>query len=221
VIVTHKLDEVREVADEVTVLRAGKTVATFSAVARCVAAGPERTAPSGIEGGAAALAGLDVGGVARAMVDGELPAPTIVPVPASDARDALVLDRVGVRGELHDISLAVRAGEIVGIAGVDGNGQRELALAIAGLAPHRGRVRIGARDVTGATTRERLAAGLAHIPEDRQHGGLVLDASIADNLALARTDITGRFRIDRARVAAFADEQIRALDIRPTDRDTI
>src|SRR5690606_565873 len=158
---------------------------------------------------------------ARAMVGAELPAPTTVPAPAADAREALVIEQVSVRSELHDVSLAVRAGEIVGVAGVDGNGQRELALAIAGLAPHRGRVRIGTRDVSRATTRERLAAGLAHIPADRQHGGLVLDASIADNLALARTDITGRFRIDRARVAAFADEQIRALDIRPTDRDTI
>jgi simple sugar transport system ATP-binding protein len=119
------------------------------------------------------------------------------------------------------VSLRVRAGELVGVAGVDGNGQRELALAIAGLAPHGGSVRIGARDVTGASTRARLAAGLAHIPEDRHHGGLVVDASVADNIALARPDITGRFRIDRKRVAAFADAQIRALDIRPADREAI
>ena len=221
VIVTHKLDEVRKVADEVTVLRAGHTVATFSAVPRGVAAGGERTAPAGLDASAILPAGLDVSAIARAMVGAELPAPTTVPAPASDARDRLVLDGVGVRGELHDISLAVRAGEIVGIAGVDGNGQRELALAIAGLVPHRGRVRIGTHDVTGASARKRLGAGLAHIPEDRQRGGLVLDASIADNLALARTDITGRFRIDRARVAELADAQIRALDIRPTDRDAI
>ncbi|HEY5947035.1 MAG TPA: ATP-binding cassette domain-containing protein, partial [Kofleriaceae bacterium] len=131
------------------------------------------------------------------------------------------LDRVSVRGALHDISLRVKAGEIVGVAGVDGNGQRELALAIAGLARHGGSVKIGTRDVSAASTRARLAAGLAHIPQDRQHGGLVLDATVADNLSLARRDITGRFRIDRARVAAFADAQVAALDIRPAHREAI
>jgi ABC-type uncharacterized transport system ATPase subunit len=196
VIVTHKLDEVRAVADDVTVLRAGETVAAFAAP-------------------------LEVAAIARAMVGSDLPAPTAAPAPRDDARDALALERVSVRAELHDISLRVRAGEIVGVAGVDGNGQRELALAIAGLAPHGGSVRIGARDVSAASTRARLAAGLAHIPEDRHHGGLVVDASVADNIALARPDITGRFRIDRKRVAEFADTQIRALDIRPADRDAI
>jgi simple sugar transport system ATP-binding protein len=127
----------------------------------------------------------------------------------------------GSEPAVREATFAVRAGEIVGIAGVDGNGQRELALAIAGLVTHAGRVRIGERDVSSASTRTRLAAGLAHVPEDRQHGGFVLDASIADNVSLARTDITGRYFIDRARVAAFADEQIAALDIRPTDRDAI
>jgi len=196
VIVTHKLDEVRTVADDVTVLRAGETVATF-------------TAP------------FDTAEVARAMVGADLPRPATVAVPSPDAPAALALDAVSVLGELHDVSFAVRAGEIVGVAGVDGNGQRELAHAIAGLASHRGHVRIGTRDVTDASTRARLAAGLAYIPADRQHGGLVLDASIADNVTLGRTDITGRFRIDRRRVATFADEQIRALDIRPTNRDAI
>ena len=204
VLVTHKLDEVRAVADDVTVLRAGVTVATFSTRQ---SAEPART--------------LDAGAIARAMVGAELPAPTSVPAPAADARAALVLEQVSVRGELHAIDLRVRTGEIVGVAGVDGNGQRELALAIAGLAPHGGRVQIGERDVSRASVRARLGAGLAHVPEDRQHGGLVLDATVADNLALARRDVTGGFRIDRARVAAFADAQIAALDIRPRDRDAI
>jgi simple sugar transport system ATP-binding protein len=208
VLVTHKLDEVRAVADDVTVLRAGQTVATFSAGA---SAGRDRTTERS----------LDVAAIARAMVGAELPVATQVPAPAADAREVLVVDRVGVGNALDDVTLSVRAGEIVGVAGVDGNGQRELALAIAGLTAHRGRVRIGGRDVTAATPGQRLAAGLAHIPEDRHHGGVVLDASIADNLALARPDVTGRFRIDRRRVAEFADAQIRALDIRPADRDVV
>jgi simple sugar transport system ATP-binding protein len=126
------------------------------------------------------------------------------------------------RGEaLHGITLDVRAGEIVGVAGVDGNGQRELAQAIAGLVTHGGRVRITQRDVSVVSAAGRLAAGLAHIPEDRHHGGLVLDATVAENLALGRRDITGRFRIDRSRVRAFAQERIADLDIRPADPDAV
>lgn len=194
VIVTHKLDEVRAVADDVTVLRAGATVATFST----------------------AEAPLDPAAIARAMVGADLPAPSTVPAPAADARIALELVAVAC-GELEAATLAVRAGEIVGIAGIDGNGQRELALAIAGLAAARGTVKIGGRDVSRASPRARLTAGLAHIPEDRHHGGLVLAATVADNLALGRADVTGRFRIDRARVAANAAAQIEQLDIRPPD----
>jgi simple sugar transport system ATP-binding protein len=67
------------------------------------------------------------------------------------------------------------------------------------------------------TPAARFALGLAHIPEDRQHGGLWLDASVADNLALGRADITGRFRTDRGRVLAHAGARIAELDIRPTD----
>jgi simple sugar transport system ATP-binding protein len=192
VIVTHKLDEVKSVADDVTVLRAGTTVATFAAP-------------------------LEVGAIARAMVGADLPASE--PVGEPNDRIALMLDGVGVTNTLIDVDLRVRRGEIVGVAGVDGNGQRELALAVAGLVSHRGRVRIGERQ--GGSAAARLAAGLAHIPEDRHHGGLVLDATVADNLVLGRRDITGRFLIDRARVAAFADAQIRALDIRPSNRSAL
>jgi simple sugar transport system ATP-binding protein len=196
VFVTHKLDEVRAAASAVTVLRAGETVETFSGA-------------------------LDVKAIARAMVGSELPAPAGVPEPAADAKPRLVLEGVGVDGALHDVDLSVRAGEIVGVAGVDGNGQRELALAIAGLVPHRGRVKIGGRDVSADTTRRRLASGLAYIPEDRHHGGLVLDATVVENLALGRRDITGAFRIDRAAVERFAEVRIADLDIRPPDRDAL
>jgi simple sugar transport system ATP-binding protein len=192
VIVTHKLDEVKSVADDVTVLRGGKSVATFAAP-------------------------LEVGAIARAMVGADLP--TSEPVGEPNDRIALMLDDVGVGNAVIDVDLRVRRGEIVGVAGVDGNGQRELALAVAGLVTHRGRVRIGERE--GGSAAARLAAGLAHIPEDRHHGGLVLDATVADNIVLGRRDITGRFLIDRARVAKFADEQIRALDIRPSNRSAL
>jgi ABC-type uncharacterized transport system ATPase subunit len=196
VIVTHKLDEVRAVADDVTVLRAGATVATFST------AGRERGE-------------LDVGAIARAMVGADLPAPSQLAAPADSAAIALEVTGASL-GELADVSLSVRAGEIVGVAGVDGNGQRELALLIAGLATSaRGSIKLGTRDVSRTSPAARLAAGLAHIPEDRLHGGLVLDASVAENLSLGRADITGRWRIDRVRVERNARERIAELDIRP------
>ena len=195
VLVTHKLDEVRVVADAVTVLRAGTVAMSNTAI--------------------------DVAAISRAMIGGELPAPSSVPAPAADAKPVLELRRVGVTDQLAGIDLSVRAGEIVGVAGVDGNGQRELGLAIAGLVAHSGEVRLAGRDLSRLSPKRRLAAGLAHVPEDRQHGGLVLDATIADNLTLGRADITGRFTIDRAAVASFADTQIRELDIRPTARTAI
>jgi len=202
VLVTHKLDEVRAVADEVTVLRAGKTVTTFTASAE----------------GVYRDARLDVAAIARAMVGTDLPPPPPPAAPAADARAVLELSGVQVGGELQAIDLRVRAGEIVGVAGVDGNGQRELGLAIAGLVKlGGGAIRIAGHSVAHAAPAARLALGLAHIPEDRQHGGLWLDASVADNLALGRADVTGRLQIDRARVLAHAGAQIAALDIRPGD----
>jgi simple sugar transport system ATP-binding protein len=87
--------------------------------------------------------------------------------------------------QVRDVSFEVKGGEIVGIAGVDGNGQSELIDAIAGLrASKAGRIVIGDEDVTGDTCKECLDAGLGHIPEDRQRRGLVLDFSLAENMAL-------------------------------------
>ena len=196
VIVTHKLDEVKSVADDVTVLREGATVAKFEGT-------------------------LDVGAIARAMVGEDLPPPMpLEPLPATSPH-VLTLDMVSVGRELSEVSLQVKRGEIVGVAGVDGNGQRELALAIAGLVKHRGRVRIGERDASHDSPARRLAAGLAHVPEDRLHGGLILDASVAENLALNRRDITGRFRVNRDAVRKNAVKRIAELDIRPADSDAI
>jgi ABC-type uncharacterized transport system ATPase subunit len=195
IIVTHKLDEVRTVADDVTVLRAGKTVATFTGT-------------------------LEVGAIARAMVGAELPAAEPPPALQRAKTPALSISRLSA-GELIDASIVVECGELVGVAGVDGNGQRELALAIAGLIKSRGEVRIGDRDVSHASPARRLASGLAHIPEDRHHGGLLLDSTVAENLALGRADVTGRFVIDRARVAQHAAARIAELDIRPPDPNAI
>ncbi|MCX5746041.1 MAG: ATP-binding cassette domain-containing protein [Proteobacteria bacterium] len=193
IIVTHKLDEVRAVADDVTVLREGRTVTTFRPP-------------------------LEPRAIARAMVGADLPdVPLPTPV-AADAPVALALAGVTVGAALVGIDLTVRAGELVGVAGVDGNGQHELAHAIAGLvAVDAGTIALRGASITTATPRARLQRGLAHVPEDRHHGGLVLDASVADNLALGRADVTGRFVIDRPAVAAHATARIEELDIRPPD----
>jgi simple sugar transport system ATP-binding protein len=128
---------------------------------------------------------------------------------------------LSVGRELRDVSLEVKRGEIVGVAGVDGNGQRELVLAIAGLVAHRGKVRIGDRDASRDSPARRLAAGLAHVPEDRLHGGLILELSVAENLALNRRDVTGRFTVNRDAVRKNAVKRIAELDIRPADSDAI
>ena len=188
VIVTHKLDEVRAVADAVTVLRAGKTVRRVrergARRRRSRARWSETRDGDGDDSDHVAVAG------AVAVHDHGRPR-------RRGRRCAGVAATRRVAGS--EVSLTVRAGEIVGVAGVDGNGQRELALAIAGLVPSRGRVKLGGRDVSRRDRRaQRLARGLAHVPEDRQHGGLVLDASVADNLAL------GRARRHRAAFASIA-----------------
>ena len=219
-LVTHKLDEVRQVADAVTVLRGGASVSRFTGTvthSSHFASHPSETTVAPRDGNS-----LDISAIARAMVGGELPpAPSSVPAPAAEAEPRLVLRKLSVGGELTAIELAVRAGEIVGVAGVDGNGQRELGHAIAGLIAHTGTVEIAGRDAAKMAPGTRLRAGLAHVPEDRMRGGLVLDSTVADNLSLGRIDITGRFRIDRAAVAKFADERIAELDIRPPARDAI
>ncbi|HEX8903887.1 MAG TPA: ATP-binding cassette domain-containing protein, partial [Longimicrobiaceae bacterium] len=112
-----------------------------------------------------------------------------------------------------------RPGEILGIAGVEGDGQTELIEAIAGLAPvASGQVLLGGEDVTETAVRGRGDAGLSHIPEDRHRRGLLLDYSVADNLVLGQQH---RFQkglaLDRERIARNADEQVRAYDVRPAD----
>jgi ABC-type uncharacterized transport system ATPase subunit len=115
------------------------------------------------------------------------------------------------------ISFDVVAGEILGIAGVEGNGQTELVEALAGLrAVASGRVTLTGRDVTRLAVRERNDAGLSHIPEDRHQRGLVLDYTIAENLILGQQHhFTRRGTLDRSRIAENARKQIEIFDIRP------
>jgi general nucleoside transport system ATP-binding protein len=201
ILVTHKLDEVGAIADRVTVLRAGRTVATFP-------------------GDAAAAE------IARAMVGAEPPPAEGRPAaPEAGAPARLEVQSLAVRGPggapaLAIDELRVGAGEIVGVAGVEGNGQRALADAIAGLCRADGRIAIGGRDVAGASVAARRAAGLAVIAEDRQGEGLVMGATVAENLALGRLgELSPGLRLDRARLRDHAAGLCTGFDVRPADPD--
>ncbi|TMK92337.1 MAG: ABC transporter ATP-binding protein [Actinobacteria bacterium] len=165
VFISHKLREVLEVADRVTVLRRGKTVSTI----------PREGATE------TGLARLMVGREVLLRVD---KAPATPGEPLLVVEELHILDDRGLEA-VRGISLKVRAGEIVGLAGVDGNGQSELVEALGGLRhPAAGRIVLAGKDVTGAAARKVFDLGMGHIPEDRQRRGLVLDFTLAENLAL-------------------------------------
>ena len=167
IFISHKLDEVLAVSDRITVIRAGTTVATVH---------PDEVTR-------AQLGELMVG---SALPEAE-PRTTAI-----GDRTLLGLDDVSVtvdgRKVVDDVTIHVRAGEILGVAGVEGNGQFELCEAILGLTEFAGRVEVQGKDVTLATTRERLAEGLSYIPFDRHDEGLMLDAPLWENLLLTRDD---------------------------------
>jgi simple sugar transport system ATP-binding protein len=121
------------------------------------------------------------------------------------------------------VTFSIRPGEILGIAGVEGNGQTELIEAIAGLRPlESGTIRINGHDVTRENVAERRQAGLSHIPEDRHQRGLILDYSISDNLVLGRQNEFSAKRglLDGNRIRENAKAQIAEFDVRPPDADT-
>ncbi|HZS23690.1 MAG TPA: ABC transporter ATP-binding protein [Gaiellaceae bacterium] len=165
IFISHKLNEVLEIADRITVLRRGKTIETVSAQGATEASL------------ARAMVGRDV--LLRVEKKPAEPGDVLLAVEELHVKDDRGIEKV--RG----VSFEVRAGEIVGIAGVDGNGQTELIDAITGLQKiESGRIVVGGREVERASAREMLDLGVGHIPEDRQRRGLVLEFSIAENIAL-------------------------------------
>jgi ABC-type uncharacterized transport system ATPase subunit len=165
VFISHKLNEVLAISDRVTVLRRGKRVDTV----------PTEGATE------ESLARLMVGRDVLLRVEKEKGKPG---EPVLEVEDLQVRDERGLEA-VKGVSLTVREGEVVAVAGVDGNGQLELVQAIAGVRqPESGHVSIGGREVSGLGVRATTEAGVAHIPEDRQLCGLVLDFTLAENLAL-------------------------------------
>ncbi|HTW98048.1 MAG TPA: ABC transporter ATP-binding protein [Acidimicrobiales bacterium] len=197
--ITHKLKEVLEVADRITVMRLGRVVGS--------------TTPA--ETDEASLAAMMVGRDVELVVHKE---------PASPGDAALELAGLTVVDErgvivVDGVDLTVRGGEIVALAGVQGNGQTELAEAISGLrAVSAGSIRFGGSEVTRSSPRSRIRAGLAHVPEDRQEDGLVLGMTIAENLILDQYDRAPFARhgvLDLARVHDNGEAKIEEFDIRP------
>jgi general nucleoside transport system ATP-binding protein len=165
IFISHKLNEVLEIADRITVLRRGKKIETV----------PREGATE--ESLAKAMVGREV--LLRVEKPKAQPGE-----PLLEVENLNVLDDRGIE-KVRDVSFSVRAGEIVGIAGVDGNGQSELIDAIAGLRKREsGTIRVAGRSLEHASARDVLDAGLGHIPEDRQRRGLVLEFTIAENIAL-------------------------------------
>ena len=198
IFISHKLNEVTDIADRITVLRRGKKIETLPA------------------------AGATEQGLARLMVGREVL--LRVDKTAAEAGDPLlVVEDLRVEDDreieqVRGVSFEVRAGEILGIAGVDGNGQTELIDAITGLRrPSAGRVTVDGQDVTQAKPRDCLDAGLGHIPEDRQRRGLVLDFSLAENIALHDYDHPPASRFGwlyPRRLVEKAAKLIREFDVR-------
>jgi general nucleoside transport system ATP-binding protein len=202
IFITHKLKEVLAVADRITVLRGGRVVGT--------------TTPA--EASEEDLAAMMVGRNVQLTVE-KPPAEPGDPVLVVD--DLVVVDDRGQ--EAVRVSFEVRAGEIVCVAGVQGNGQTELVEALTGLRPvASGVVELEGRDLTGRTPNDVLDAGVGHVPEDRQRDGLVVSFSIADNLVLDTFDrepfAHGIVR-DFAAVHEAAEERVRRFDVRTPSVD--
>jgi general nucleoside transport system ATP-binding protein len=198
VFISHKLREVQAIADNITVIRRGKVVGER----------PPTTSD-------AELAALMVGRAVQLRVTKESAAPAGV---ALEVRDLSVPSEDGTEA-VQSISFDVRAGEILGFAGVQGNGQTELCEALMGLRPATGSVMLDGADISTATTRDRLRAGIGYIPEDRQEDGLVGGFSVADNLVLDvydRPPYASGIALDLDAVRKAAVRLVAEYDVRTT-----
>jgi len=239
VLITHKLDEVMSISDAVTVMRHGRSITRM----RTVETSPQQIAREMV-GRDVVLAGSLAGSGKRqegSVTASGGPTPHEAAAVQPHSGSTLPASRVPLPSqlalEIHDLtvsnarrldavnglSFSVAAGEIVGVAGVEGNGQTELVEAIAGLRRvQSGAVHLDHGDITRADVRARADAGLSHIPEDRHARGLILDYSVADNLILGQQHRFARGgglinTLDRRRIAENARRQIESFDIRPAD----
>jgi len=197
-LITHKLKEIKAIADRCTVIRRGKVVGTVE------------------------VADTDEARMAEMMV-GRAVSFTVDKKPREAGEVVLDIEALNVLSSrktqaVKDLSLQVRYGEILGLAGVDGNGQTELVEALTGLRKAQsGTIRLKGVDVTDATVRARIRSGMAHIPEDRQRRGLVLDYSMEENLVLEIYGLPPYSRggfLDRKAIRAHAEKLMEDFDVR-------
>ncbi len=200
VLISHKLGEVKALADRITIMRAGRVV------------------------GGGRAADLTIENIAERMVGRAVPplrarAPRAPGTPVLEVRDLVVRDERGLEA-VRGVSFDVRQGEIVGIAGVEGNGQHELVEAIAGLLP----LALGERVVQGrrvrGSARDVSAAGVAHVPGDRLRRGLVADMTLAENLVLGRQrepELGAWPWLTPRALAARAATTLERFDVRPAN----
>ena len=172
IFISHKLDEVLKHADAITVIRQGKTVGEV----------PDPTTVTSRQ-------------LAEMMVGSELPTPetresTVTDVAVLELTDVTVAStEIGGRDPVRNVTFTVHRGEIVGIAGVEGNGQSELVRALVGLLPSTGSVLVDGTDIARLSTRERRDSGIGYISEDRQKDGLVLSFTLWENAALGHQHV--------------------------------
>jgi simple sugar transport system ATP-binding protein len=197
-LITHKLKEIKEVADVCTVLRRGRLIASVG-----VAETSEEK-------------------MAEMMVGREVSF-HVEKAPAKPGKVVLSVERLNVRNAkgllgVKDLSFELRAGEILGLCGIDGNGQTELVRAITGLLPiESGKILLGGEDIARLPIKKRLDMGLGHIPEDRQKHGLVLDFKLDENLVVhsyMRPPFAKGGVLDRERIRENADRLVAEFDVR-------
>ena len=198
--ITHKLNEIKAVADRCSVLRKGKYIGTVD-----VASASKDD-----------LSRMMVGRDVEFAVQKEEAKPTDVVL---DIQGLTVASKVSKKNAVNDVTFQVRAGEIVCIAGIDGNGQTELVYGISGLEPVvSGSVSLCGKDITTAPIRKRSLMGMSHIPEDRHKHGLVLDYTLEDNMILQRyfdPEFTNKFGfLKRKNIRAYAERLIEQYDVR-------
>jgi simple sugar transport system ATP-binding protein len=198
IIVTHKLAEVMDISDRVSVMRQGRMIGTW------------RTRETNARD-------LVLHMVGRGLKPARAPSASQPGRPILHMRDVVTSGQRGPLG-LRSLSLSIAAGEIVGLAGVEGNGQSELAEAITGLRRvDAGTIKLDGTEISNWKTGDILAAGVAHVPEDRHHDGVVLSFSVAENAILvghAQRSLRSRGLLSSGQVARFAQRLIGDFDIR-------
>lgn len=224
VLVTHKLAEIKKVAHRATVLRGGRVVAHSAAPAQDMAQLVRAMIQRDLEGLAAGAGAMLGAAVAHADDTAPKPPATETPRPAADealqVNGLSVVDAEGTT-RLNNFTLIVNRGEIVGVAGVEGNGQSELAAVLAGMLPAReGQFFVRGRNMTGASPRALTAAGVGIVPEDRHAVGCITGLSLAENLLLNRLHRFKRFGLlDRAALRREALQLMQRFDVRAAGPD--